>query len=139
MRRTELTSEWKARAREAIRRSGKNAKEIAKEMKLSDGVLNHMLDERYAQQTSSHAIELSRILGIAPPTVEVGSPDAAEWLDLHERIAGRSPERAAQLLGIARQVAAALDAYAAGEQAIEKTDEAVRKELLSMFAPPKKP
>jgi transposase-like protein len=135
VRRTQLTDEWKARAREAMRTSGRTAKEIAAEMDVAPPTLVHMLDPQYGQQSSRHAVALSKILGIAAPTAEVTGTFEERWLEMARRLRARNPDLADNLMEKFEAQVEAAEAAAIAEN----HEAAATADLSDLLEPPKKP
>jgi hypothetical protein len=93
--RREVTPEWIAGVRNALKELGQGLRWLETEAGLARGAATKILDGQ--QQTSNHVDAISKALGLTPPAVVAAAPDEAELLAIFRRM---TPEGKAHLLGL---------------------------------------
>ena len=95
--RREVTPEWIASVRNALKERGEGLRWLEMEAGLAKGAATKILDGK--QQTSNHVDAVSTVLGLALPAVAAEAPDEAELLAIFR---GMTPEGKVHLLGLLR-------------------------------------
>ena len=93
--RRQVTPEWIASVRAALKESGKGLRWLETEAGLAKGAATKILDGQ--QQTSNHVDAISKVLRLALPATEAEEPDEAELLAIFRAM---TPEGKAHLLGL---------------------------------------
>jgi hypothetical protein len=93
--RREVTPEWIAGVRAALKDVGKGLRWLETEAGLAKGAATKILDGK--QQTSNHVDAISKVLGLAVPAGGAETPAEAELLNIFR---GMTREGRAHLLGL---------------------------------------
>lgn len=95
--RRQVTPEWIASVRHALKELGQGLRWLETEAGLARGAATKILDGK--QQTSNHVDAISKVLGLALPTVIADAPEETELLAIFR---GMTPEGKVHLLGLLR-------------------------------------
>jgi hypothetical protein len=93
--RREVTPEWIASVRAALKDLGKGLRWLETEAGLAKGAATKILDGK--QQTSNHVDAISKVLALTVPVTTAEAPDEVELLALFRRM---TPDGKAHLLGL---------------------------------------
>lgn len=97
--RRQVTPEWIATVRNALKERGQGPRWLELEAGLAKGAATKILDGK--QQTSNHVDAISKVLGLTPPAAVPETPDEAELLAIFREMTAEGREH---LLGVLRQL-----------------------------------
>lgn len=95
--RRQVTPEWIASVRNALKERGQGLRWLELEARLAKGAATKILDGK--QQTSNHVDAISKVLGLALPAAVPETPDESELLAIFREM---TPEGKEHLLGVLR-------------------------------------
>jgi hypothetical protein len=99
--RREVTPEWIAGVRAALKDLGKGLRWLETEAGLAKGAATKILDGK--QQTSNHVDAISKVLGLAVPAGGAETPDEAELLNIFRGMTREGRTHLLGLLGLLRR------------------------------------